>query len=83
MVEQRRRFASPQAPMEIFSLIFGRTELITNASRAKNCEEFAINVRFSVDAPKLHQKGIKPFSSPKNLAEKNFGGPKNELTGIV
>ena len=72
MVEQRRRFASPQAPTEIFSLIFGRTELIIDASRAKSCEEFAIDVRFSVDPPKLHQKGVKRFSSPKNLAEKNF-----------
>ena len=81
MVEQRRRFASPQAPTEIFSLIFGRTELIRDASRAKSCEEFAIDVRFSVDPPKLHQKGVKRFSRPKNFGE--FFLPKIDLTGIV
>ena len=36
------RVAGSEAPTHIFWTIFGRTELIISASRAKNCEEFAV-----------------------------------------
>ena len=78
-----RYISDPRAPTDIFPTIFGRTELIIGASRAKNCEEFAVEVRFSVDPPKLDQKGVKRFSRPKNLGEQKFWGPKIDLTGIV
>ena len=78
-----RYISDPRAPTDIFLTIFGRTELIIGPSRAKNCEEFAVEVRFSVDPPKLHQKGIKRLSRPKNLGEKKICWPKIELTGIV
>ena len=63
-------------------MTFGRTELTIDASRAKNCEEVAVEVRFSVDRPKLGQKGVKRFPRPKNLADKKDLA-KIELTGIV
>ena len=59
--------ATPEAIT--FLSISGRTELIISASRAKNCEEFAVKVRFSVDPPKPGQKGVKRFPRPKNLAD--------------
>ena len=71
------------APTDIFLRFFGRTDLRISASRAKNCQEFAVEVRFSVDPPKMGQKGVKQFPRPKNLAEKNFFRPKIDLTGIV
>ena len=56
------------APTDIFLAIFGRTELKIDAFRAKSCEELDFEVRFSVYPPKLDQKGVKRFSSLKNLA---------------
>ena len=73
----------PGTPTDLFPTIFGLTELIISASRAKNCEEVDFEVRFSPEAPKPAQKGEKRFPRPKNLAEKNKIRPKIELTGIV
>ena len=67
-----RYISDPRAPTDIFPTIFGRTELIIGASRAKNCDEIDGEVRFSIDPPKPAQKGVKRFLRPKNLAEKNF-----------
>ena len=78
-----RYISDPRAPTDIFPTIFGRTGLRIGGSRAKNCEEVAVEVRFSVDPPKLDQKGVKRFFRPKNLGEKFFGGSKIDLTGIV
>ena len=64
------------APTDIFLRFSGRTGLRIGESRVKNCEEFVVEVRFSVDPPKLHQKGVKRFSRPKNLGEKIFVGRK-------
>lgn len=72
----------PQGANGHFFMIFGRTELTIDASRAKNCEEVAIEVHSSVDAPKLGQKGVKRFPRPKNLAD-FFFPLKIELMGIV
>ena len=57
----------PGTPTDLFPAIFGRTELIISASRAKNCEEVDFEVRLSVDPPKLVQKGVKRFSRPKHF----------------
>ena len=50
---QRRRVADLRAPTDIFSTIFGRTELKIGPSRAKNCEEVDFEVRSPVEPPKL------------------------------
>ena len=80
---QRRRVADPEVQTDIFLTIFGRTELIIGASRAKNCEEVDGEVRFSIDPPKPAQKGVKRLPRPKNVTEKKIFWPKIELTGIV
>ena len=40
-------------------MFFGRTELIIGASKAKNCEESASDVRFHVAPPKPAKKSEK------------------------
>ena len=76
-----------QAPTASFSSIFGRTDLIIAASKAKNCGEVDGEVHLPVEAPKLAQKDEKrcPSHSPtrKKIVEKNRFSPKIELTGIV
>ena len=71
-----QRIAELRAPTDAFSTIFGRTELIIGASRAKNCEEVDGEVHFSIDPPKPAQKGVKRFLRPKNLTQKFFFGRK-------
>ena len=66
----RRCVSDPRAQTDMFRAIFGRTELIIGASRAKNCEEVDGEVRLPVRPPKLDQKGVERFPRPKNLAEK-------------
>ena len=78
-----RRITGPKAQTDIFSMIFGRTELRIGPSRAKNCQEVDFEVRFSLEASKPAQKGEKRFPRPKNLADFFFVSPKIELTGIV
>ena len=65
------------------SSIFGRTDLIIAASKAKNCGEVDGEVRLPVDAPKLAQKDEKRCPTRKKIVEKKFVSPKIELTGIV
>ena len=66
-----------------FSSIFGRTDLIIAASKAKNCGEVDGEVRLPVEAPKLAQKDEKRCPTRKQIVEKKFFSPKIELTGIV
>ena len=51
----------------IFSLIFGRTDLKIDASKAKNCEDVDFEVRIPVDLPKTAQKGEKRYSTPTSF----------------
>ena len=66
----RRCITDSRAPTDIFFTNFGRTELTIGESRANNCKEVDFEVRFSLEAPKLSQKGEKQFPRPKNLAAK-------------
>ena len=72
-----------QAPTANFSSIFGRTDLIIAASKAKNCGEVDGEVRLPVEAPKLAQKDEKRCPTRKKIVEEQFFSPKIELTGIV
>ena len=67
--------------MDIFFANFGRTELTIGESRAKNCEEVDFEVRFSLEAPKLSNKGEKRFLRPKNLADFFFFSAENWIDG--
>ena len=61
-----------QAPTASFSSIFGRTDLIIAASKAKNCGEVDGEVRLPVEAPKLAQKDEKRCPTRKKIVEQNF-----------
>ena len=69
---ENRRVAYPKAPTDIFSTMFGRTELIIGASRANDCEELGFEVHSPHRPPKLAQKGETSVSRPKNVVEKNM-----------
>ena len=69
------------AETDIFSSIFGRTDLKIGASKAKNCEEVDFEVQIPVDLPKPAQKGEKGCSAPKNFVEKIFCGRKLNCRG--
>ena len=56
-------------PTASFSSIFGRTDLIIAASKAKNCGEVDGEVRLPVDAPKLAQKDEKRCPTRKKIVE--------------
>ena len=73
----------PSAPTDIFLTIFGRTDLMIGASKAKNGVEFDFEVRLPMNPPKLAQKDQKQLPTPKNFVEKNFFSPKIEMTGII
>ena len=66
---QRRRLP---APTDLFSSIFGRTELIIGASKAKNRKEFDDEVRFLVRPPKSAQKGETRLPRLENFVELFF-----------
>ena len=68
----------PSAPTDIFLTIFGRTDLIIGASKAKNGVEFDFEVRFPMNPPKLAQKGEKQLPTPKILPKKCFVRKKLE-----
>ena len=71
------------AATDIFSSIFGRTDLRIGASKAKNCEELDFEVRLPVRPPKLIHKGKKYCPTPKFFVNFFFFRPKIDLTGIV
>ena len=62
----------PSTPTDIFLTIFGRTDLIIGASKAKNCVEFDFEVRFPMNPLKLAQKSEKQLPTPKKFVETNF-----------
>ena len=66
----------------IFSSIFGRTDLIIGAFKAKKCEGFDFEIRLPVRPPKLAQKGETRYRDPKNSLQ-FFFSPKIEMSGIV
>ena len=72
-----------QGADDTFFTNFSRTELTIGESRANNCKEVDFEVRFSLEAPKLSQKGEKRFPRPKNHVGKKFVSPKIDSTGIV
>ena len=55
-------------PMASFSSIFGRTDLIIAASKAKNYREVDGDVRFPVDPPKLAQNDEKRCPTQKKTS---------------
>ena len=71
------------AETNIFSSMFGRTDLIIGASKAKNREEFDFDVHLPAETQKLVQTSKKCCPTLKNFVDKNFCRPKIELTGIV
>ena len=70
-----------RAPTDIFLTKFGRTELIIGPSRAKNCQEDDLEVRFSLEAPKPCQKGEKRPPRPKKSRRKKFFSAENWIDG--
>ena len=64
-------------------MIFGRTELRTGVSGAKNCKEPAGDVRFYVAPQKPCKNAEKQDFQTEKFAEKNFRESKNEMLGIV
>ena len=57
-------------------MFFGRTELIIGASKAKNCEESASDVRFHVAPPKPAKKSEKRNFETEFFRRKFFFGDK-------
>ena len=77
-----RYISDPRAPTDTFPTIFGRTELIIGASRAKSCEEVDGEVRLPVQPPKLALKGETNVSRPKNFLEKTDKRKKDPIDQI-
>ena len=69
--------------MDVFSMNFGRTEVIIGASKAKICRESFGEVRFCVAPQKPGKnRGKLVFETNKNVEQKSFG-VKNQMLGIV
>ena len=68
--------------MDVFSMNFGRTEVIIGASKAKNCEESFGEVRFYVAPQKPGKNDENEYSRLKNMSNKKIA-PNNRMLGIV
>ncbi len=69
--------------MDVFSMNFGRTEVIIGASKAKFCGESFGEVRFCVAPQKPGKNDEKRvFETEKNVDKKNSVW-KNRMLGIV
>ena len=67
----------------MFWTIFGRTELILGASKAKYCEELDFEARFYV-TPQIPDKNTeKRISETEKIRKKKVRVSKNEMSGIV
>ena len=64
-------------------MIFGPTEVIISASKAKNRKEFDFEVRFLVQPPKPAQKGETRLPESEKIVVVLFFREKFDLTGIV
>ena len=69
--------------MDVFSMNFGRTEVIIGASKAKFCRESFGEVRFCVAPQKPGKNRGKLVFETKKMSNKKFLVSKNQMLGIV
>ena len=69
--------------MDVFSMNFGRTEVIIGASKAKFCRESFGEVRFCVAPQKPGKNMEKLVFETKQMSNKKFAVSKNQMLGIV
>ena len=69
--------------MDVFSMNFGRTEVIIGASKAKFCRESFGEVRFCVAPQKPGKNREKLVFETKKMSNKKFLVSKNQMLGIV
>ena len=69
--------------MDVFSMNFGRTEVIIGASKAKFCRESFGEVRFCVAPQKPGKNREKLVFEAKKMSNKKFLVSKNQMLGIV
>ena len=69
--------------MDVFSMSFGRTEVIIGASKAKCCRESFGEVRFCVAPQKPGKNREKLVFETKKMSNKNLLVTKNQMLGIV
>ena len=69
--------------MDVFSMNFGRTEVIIGASKAKFCRESFGEVRFCVAPQKPGKNKGKLVFETKQMSNKKILVSKNQMLGIV
>ena len=69
--------------MDVFSMNFGRTEVIIGASKAKFCRESFGEVRFCVAPQKPGKNREKLVFETIKMSNKTFLASKNQMLGIV
>ena len=69
--------------MDVFSMNFGRTEVIIGASKAKFCRESFGEVRFCVAPQKPGKNRGKLVFETKQMSKTKFLVSKNQMLGIV
>ena len=69
--------------MDVFSMNFGRTEVIIGASKAKFCRESFGEVRFCVAPQKPSKNRGKLAFETKTMSNNKFLVSKNQMLGIV
>ena len=69
--------------MDVFSMNFGRTEVIIGASKAKFCRESFGEVRFCVAPQKPGKNKEKLVFETKQMSNNKFLVSKNQMLGIV
>ena len=69
--------------MDVFSMNFGRTEVIIGASKAKFCRESFGEVRFCVAPQKPGKNRGKLVFETKQMSNKKCLVSKNQMLGIV
>ena len=69
--------------MVLFSMIFGRTELIISVSKAKFDEEADFEVHRPPNPQNPNEKRKKLFFRTENFRQFFFSASKNETLGIV
>ena len=69
--------------MDVFSMNFGRTEVIIGASKAKFCRESFGEVRFCVAPQKPGKNWGKLVFETKKMSNKKVLVSKNQMLGIV
>ena len=69
--------------MDVFSMNFGRTEVIIGASKAKFCRESFGEVRFCVAPQKPGKNREKLAFETKQMWNKKLLVSKNQMLGII